>query len=262
MIRMLTLAWLVWLEMLRRKDVYVLLILLSAFLVTLMTLNLFGLGQVVTYLKEIGLLLAWVCSWILAVSVSTRQLAQEERQGTIYTLLAKPVSRMEVLLGKWLGAWVVVSAATLVFYALLALVIVLRGGAIGGVVLAQAWLLHLGLLAIITALGIAFSTRFNADAAAALTYVVTLAAWLVLPRVPDLVFAARGVAQTALMAIYYALPHLELFDLRRRLVYGWPPAPGTMVLLILVYGLLMTAVFLTLGWLAYRNKHFTRGVML
>lgn len=262
MIRILTLTRLVWLETIRRKDIYVLLILLAAFLVALMTLNLFGLSQAVSYLKEIGLLLAWVCSWILAVSVSVRQLPQEERQGTIFPLLAKPVSRAEVLLGKWLGAWIVTGAATLVFYGLLALLVALRGGSFGGVVLAQAWLLHFGLLAIITALGVAFSTRLHADAASALTYVVTLAAWLILPRVPDLALTARGMAQTGLMVIYYTLPHLELFDLRRRLVYGWPPAPGVAVLLTLVYGLLMAAIFLTLGWLAYRRKRFMRGAML
>jgi len=262
MIRILTLAWIVWLEMIRRKDIYVLLILLAAFLVALMALNLFGLDRAVSYLKEIGLLLAWLCAWILAVSISTRQLPQEERQGTIFTLLAKPVGRAEILLGKWLGAWIVTSAAALVFYVLLALILALRGGGFGGMVLAQAWLLHLGLLAVITALGIAFSTRLNADASAVLTYVVTLAAWLFLPRVPDLVLTARGAAQTGLMVIYYALPHLELFDLRRRLVYGWPPAPDAAVLWALCYGLLMTAVFLMLGWLAYRNKRFTRGAML
>ncbi len=262
MIRILTLARMVWLEMVRRKDIYVLLILLAAFLVTLMTLDLFGLGQAVSYLKEIGLLLAWVCSWILAVSISTRQLPQEERQGTIFPLLAKPVSRTEVLIGKWLGAWSVTGAATLAFYALLTALVALRGGGFDGVLLAQAGLLHIGLLAIITALGMAFSTRLHGDASAALTYVVTLAAWVVLPRVPDLAMTARGAAQTALMAIYYLLPHLELFDLRRRLVHGWPPATGSAVLLTLIYGLLMTAVFLTLGWLAYRNKRFARGAIL
>lgn len=261
MTRILTLAWLVWLEMIRRKDIYVLLILLAAFLVTLMTLDLFGLGQAVIYLKEIGLLLAWVCSWILAVSVSVRQLPQEERQSTIFPLLAKPVSRAEILIGKWLGAWVVTGTATLVFYVLLALMVALRGGGLDVVVLAQVWLLHLGLLVIITALGIAFSTRLHADAAAALTYVVTLAAWLILPRVPDLVLTARGATQNGLMLVYYALPHLELFDMRCRLVYGWPPASGLAVLLVLFYGLLMTIVFLTLGWLAYRNKRFARGAM-
>lgn len=262
MIRILTLARMVWLEMIRRKDAYVLLILLAAFLVTLMAFNLFGLGRAVTYLKEIGLLLTWVCSWILAVSVSVHQLPQEERQGTIFPLLAKPVSRAEVLLGKWLGAWVVTCAATFMFYVLLMLMVALRGGSFGVLVLAQALLLHFGLLAVITALGVAFSTRLHGDAASALTYVVTLTAWLVLPRVPDLILTARGAAQTGLMVIYYALPHLELFDLRRRLVYGWPAAPVEAMLLTLLYGLLMAAVFLTLAWLAYRNKRLSRGAML
>lgn len=262
MIRIFTLAKLVWLETIRRKDIYVLFILLAAFLLALVALDLFGLGRAVSYIKEIGLLLAWACSWLLAVTVSARQLPQEERQGTIFPLLAKPVNRAEVLIGKWLGAWVVTGVATLAFYILLTGIVILHGGSFGAVALAQAWFLHLGLLGIVTALGIAFSTRLNADAAAVMTGVVTLAAWLFLPRVPDLVLMARGAAQTGLMAMYYALPHLELFDMRRRLVYGWPPASGEAVLATLAYGALMTALFLTLGWLAYRNKRFVRGAML
>ncbi|MBI2438446.1 MAG: ABC transporter permease [Lentisphaerae bacterium] len=261
MIQILTLAVLVWLEVIRRKDFYVLLILLAAFLALLMSLNLFGLSAAVSYLKEIGLLLAWLCSWILAVSVSARALPQEERQGTIFPLLAKPVSRAQVLLGKWLGAWSVVGAATLAFYALLAAMVILRGGTFNALLLAQAWLLHLGLLGVIAALAIAFSTRLNADAACVFSYVVTLAAWLVLPRVPDLVLKAPSATRSGLMVLYYALPHLELFDLRQRLVYGWPPAPLPAALLTLAYGLLMTALFLTLGWLAYRNKRFMHGTL-
>ncbi|MBI2441392.1 MAG: ABC transporter permease subunit [Lentisphaerae bacterium] len=262
MIQILTLAQVVWLEMIRRKDFYVLFILLAAFLAILMALDLFGLSQAVTYLKEIGLLLTWIGAWILAVSISARQLPQEERSLTIFPLLAKPVSRVQVLLGKWLGAWAAVGAATLVFYALLTGMVVLRGGTFDTLVLGQAWLLHLGFLGIVTALAIAFSTCCNADAASVLTYLITLGAWLILPRVPDLVLKVSGPTQAGLMALYYALPHLELFDLRRRLVYAWEPASSATVLLILIYGLLMAAIFLTLGALAYRNKRFTHGAML
>lgn len=262
MMQILTLAALVWLEIIRRKDVYVLFILLLAFLVTLMALDLFGLSQAVTCLKEIGLLLTWIGSWILAVSISARELPQEERARTIFPLLAKPVNRVQLLLGKWLGAYLAAGVATFAFYALLTSVVMLRGGTFGAFTLFQAWLLHLGFLGIITALGLAFSTRCNADAASALTYVVTLAAWLLLPRVPDLVLKVPPVTQQALMALYYALPHLELFDLRRRLVYGWGPAPVAALLGTLAYGLLMAGVFLTLGALAYRKKRLSHGELL
>lgn len=262
MMRVWIIAGVVWREMLRRKDVYVLLILLVAFLITLLALNIFGLAGLVTYVKEIGLLLAWLFSWILGVTISARQLPQEEQRGTIFPLLAKPVSRGELLVGKWLGSWTMAAVATAVFYAVLILVVRLRGGACDPVVLAQTLTLHCVLLGIIAAAGILFSTRLNADAAITLTFVVTLAAYLVLPRVPTLILHSQGFSQTALLILYYLLPHMELFDLRQRLVYGWPPVSAGTLLLVLIYGALITAGLLVLGWLAYRRKRFTRGAIL
>lgn len=259
MTRVLIMAGVVWLEMLRRKDVYVLLVLLLAFLIILMSLDIFGLGEVTTYVKDIGLLLAWLFAWILAVNVSARQLPQEEKQGTIFPLLAKPVGRGQVVLGKWLGAWSVASAATVVFYAILALIVAARGGRFGWLELAQGMALHFFLLGIIAALGIALSTRMHYDAAVSLTYLATLAAFLLLPRVPTLMLHAQGARRTGLLIVYYALPHLELFDMRRRLVYEWGPADSGTVAMVLVYGAMVTAMFLLLAWIGYRRKRLVRG---
>ena len=262
MMRVLTIAGVVWLEVLRRKDVYVLFILLAAFLLALLTLDAFGLGGLVGYVKEIGLLLAWIFSWIMAVAVSVRQLPQEEERGTLFPLLAKPVTRGHVILGKWLGSWSVVSAATGVFYLLLVGVVGERGGSFGGAILSQAFFLHLGLLGIIAALGILFSTRLNRDAAATLTLVISLASYLALPRVPVLILNEQGIRRTCLLALYYAMPHLELFDLRRRLVHNWDPVSAATWLQVALYGAILAALFLLLAWLAYRRKSFSRGARL
>lgn len=262
MTRMLTIAWVVWLEALRRKDIYVLFILLAVFLLSLLTLNIFGLDHLVGYVKEIGLLLAWLFSWIMAVVVSVRQLPQEETRGTIFPLLAKPVTRGNIILGKWLGAWSIVSTATCMFYLFLAGIVFWRGGDFGVVIMVQAIVLHVGLLGMITALGILFSTRLNGDAAATLTLVVTLAAYLVLPRVPSLLLNEHGFCGIGLLVLYYALPHFELFDLRRRLVHGWDPVSVFTVGQVVLYGVMMTAMFLLLAWLAYRKKRFSRGMQL
>ncbi len=262
MIRILVLARLVWLETLRRKDLYVLLILMAGFLLALAGVGSFGVSGRVVYLKELGLLLTWLMVWILAVTVSARQLPQEERRGTIYALLAKPVGRGEMVAGKWLGAWTVTCAAALVFYALLGGVVALAGGAFDGRTLAQALALHGALLAVIAGLGVAVSTRLHADAAAALTFLVSLAAWLLPGRAPALAEAAPGGARTALVILYYALPHGELFDMRRRLAFGWGPAPGEIVAAVLAYGGVLTVLLLTLGWLGYRRKRFVRGALI
>lgn len=259
MIRIFAIAQVVWLEMIRRKDPYVLLILLGALLVTLMSVNAFGLGSMVRYLVDVGLLFAWLFSIILSVSIAGRQLPQEEARRTIYPLLAKPVTRAQLLLGKWFASWTAAAGATVVFYVLVLGVVVLRGGSVDKACLVQAVLLHAGVLAVITALVIALTTRLNGDAAVTMSYVVCAAALTIAPKVPELLVGESGGVVAGLLAMYYALPHLELFDLRQRLVHDWGPAPWTTVLWVLAYGAVWTAAFLLLSWLGYRRKRFRRG---
>ncbi len=260
--RIATLAFVVWLEMIRRKDLYVLLILLGVLLFVLLSLNVFGLGGVVRYATDVGLLFAWLFSIILTVSAAARQLPQEESKRTIYPLLARPVTRGEVLLGKWLGAWTAAVAATFVFYALVVGVVFLRGGTMHPVTLAQGFILHMAALAVLGAAAMLFSTRMNFDAAAACTYILVAACFILAPRVPEMLVYQSGAAGAVLFALYYALPHLELFDLRMRMVHDWGPIPLSVWLTVLAYGLVWSALLLAAAWLAYRRKPLRRGAAL
>jgi ABC-type transport system involved in multi-copper enzyme maturation permease subunit len=245
--------------MLRKKDAYVLLILLGALLLVLVSLNVFGLGSVVGYVKDAGFLTAWVFAWILAVNTGSRALPREEETGTIFPLLAKPITRFELIAGKWLGAWSTAMAATLVFYLLVVAVTLAKGGTFLPGALIQAYLLHGGALSIIAAIAIAFSARMNWDAAASMTYVLTLAAFLVVPRVPAFLVYAKGISGTLLMVIYNLLPHFELFDMRKRIVHDYAAMEWHAFCFVILYGMLFTLVFLLAAWLGYRNKRFSRG---
>ncbi len=257
--RITTIAATVWIEMLRKKDVYVLLILMVVLLISLTSMNIFGLRNVAGYVKDIGLLFAWLFGWILSATVAARELPEEEKRGTIYPLLAKPVSRLEVILGKWLGAWSVVCAATLCFYALLVAVAVARGSPFRWESLLEGYALHAAALAMTSAMALALSTRMNFDAAVTFSLAVTGSAILVVPRIPNLVTLEQGVRAVALQIVYYVLPHFELFDMRQRLVHDEGPIGIATLATILAYGLLMTVVFLMLAWLGYRHKRFLRG---
>jgi hypothetical protein len=261
MIPPLTIAAIVWIEMIRRKDVYVLLVLLGALLLALISMNIFGLGGVAGYAQDVGLLLAWLFGWILTVAVSTRELPQEETRGTIFPLLAKPITRLQLLAGKWLGCWSIVCSACGAFYALVVLVALAQGGLPAWLVLAQAYILHMTLLGVIAAMGLMLSTRLHQDAAVALAYVLTAAAFLVVPRVPEFLVGEKGVRGVALLALYYVVPHFELFDLRRRLVHGYGPVEASVYLTVLGYGLVFILAFLMLAWLLYRHKRFVRGAL-
>jgi ABC-type transport system involved in multi-copper enzyme maturation permease subunit len=257
--QILTLASVVWIEMVRRKDLYVLLILMATLLGWLVSFNVFGLSGVVGYIKDMGGLAVWILAWILAVNTSVRQLPQELQQGTLFPLLAKPVTRLTLILGKWLGAWTLSCFALVCLYLTLCLGVSLKGGRFDPMTLFQALLLHAAALSIICAIGIALSTRMNRDAATVTTYVVTGAAFLILPRVPAMLVGASPLSGTALYTVYYLFPHLELFDLRRRLVHDWGAIPWPTVAGLLAYASLLTIALLTLAWLNYRKRHFSRG---
>jgi ABC-type transport system involved in multi-copper enzyme maturation permease subunit len=251
----------VWLEMLRRKDVYVLLILLGVLLYALLSVNIFGLGTTVRYVTDLGLLLVWLFSLVLTVGVSCRQLPNEEKQGTIYPLLAKPLTREELLIGKWIGAWVSVSLATTLFYISVATVVKLRGSTFEWGALGQAWVLHIVSLGALAALSIALSTRFTYGAAASLSYVVIGASLVLVPRAPAMLVEARGIQSIALLIVYYLFPHFELFDMRLRVVHGWGTISLSTFFILICYGVILSLLFMFLAWAGYRNKHFQRGAV-
>ncbi len=259
MIRILTLARVVWLDVLRRKDFYILLILLAILLVALLSMNVFGLGGVTAYVADIGLLLSWIFSWVLAISIGCRLLPQEESRGTIFSLLAKPVRRSELIVGKWLGAWSVVSVATAMFYVLVFGVTMLKGWTLPIGVALEAIVLHGMVIAIIIAAALMFSARLNSDAAATLTGALTATSFLLVPRIPEFVAEAGGVRGGLMLFLYNLLPHFEIFDLRMRVLHNYGTISLTTFLMITAYGLLVTAIFLALAWVAYRSKHFARG---
>ncbi len=257
--RIRTIAFIVWIEMLRRKEAYVLLILLGSLLFILVSLNIFGLGNVVGFVKDAGLLAAWLFGWILAINCASRQLPLEESRGTILPLLAKPITRWQLIIGKWLGAWMVVSTAVLSFYILTTLILFGYSGSFDLLTLSQALILHIVALGIIVAIAIALSTRMNFDAAATLAYVATAAMFVLVPRVPELAFHARGWRQTSLLILYGALPHFELFDMRQRVIHQYGTLPWHIFGLIIIYGFVLVSIILCIAWLGFHNKHFSRS---
>lgn len=259
MTRIKTIAYIVWIEMLRRKEIYVLLILLGAMLFMLVSLNIFNLGHIVGFVKDAGLLAAWLFGWIITVNCASRQLPIEESRGTILPLLAKPVKRLEIIIGKWLGACLVVSVAVTCFYILTVIILLGYGGHFDLLPLAQALLLHITALSIIAALAIALSTRMNYDAAATLTYVTSATMFLLVPRVPELALHAQGWRQTSLFVLYGFLPHLELFDMRQRVIHQYGILPWNVFGLILLYGLVLVSIMLCFAWLGYHKRHFSRN---
>jgi ABC-type transport system involved in multi-copper enzyme maturation permease subunit len=95
----------VWLEMLRRRDLAVLLILMSVFALASGVFRLAGIDspETATFLTNLGMTLAWAFAHILTLLLAARQFPEEIESRTLHPVLARPVGRSQVILAKLLA---------------------------------------------------------------------------------------------------------------------------------------------------------------
>lgn len=92
----------VWLEMLRSKIPWILLILAAIFVLFAMGFRATGIEnpETATFLTNFGLTAAWAVAHILTMALAGRQLPNELEARTLQPLLARPISRAHVVLAK------------------------------------------------------------------------------------------------------------------------------------------------------------------
>ena len=246
----------------RRKEGYILAILMGLLLYGASALYPATSANASLYLLDIALMLTWLFGWIVALHAGATELPGEEERGTVFLLLAKPLNRAELIAGKWLGAWLASILCSLVFQSMALGAARLAGLTPPMDVLMQAGLLHLVSLGVLCAMALAFSTRFTRDASVSMAIVTALALYLLVPRIPQLAHYTDGWRAVAMDALYYGLPHLELFDLRRRVLHGFGPVSFPVLLELVAYGAVWTSVWVLVAWLSYRNRLFQRDRML
>src|SRR6478736_7349923 len=103
-------------ELYRRKDFYVLFVLTLLITLLVGAMRFFNDASIVRILKETCLWLIWISTIVIAVTTAARQIPAERENRTIFPLLAKPVTRADVIVGKFFGCWLACGAALLVFY--------------------------------------------------------------------------------------------------------------------------------------------------
>jgi len=146
------------LETLRKRDLFVLLLLASIYAVGVVVARVVGIENpaTATFLLNLGLYLAYLASHALVLLHAAAQLPQEMEQRTLYPLLAKPVERSAVILGKWVASCLVCVCAYLVLAGLAASAAPRMESTHAGM-LAQTLVLHVASLGLLAALAVAGS---------------------------------------------------------------------------------------------------------
>lgn len=243
------------LEMYRRKDFYVVLILTFLLTLAMGSMNFFNEPNITGYVKEICLLLIWIFAFVISITSAARQIPSEIESGTIFPLLAKPVTRSEVLIGKALGCWVSTGIALLIFYFIFGLLTLSREHSLNSGLAFQLFFAHWIMLGVVISMVFLGSVVFAAPSSnTTICFVIVVAIMVIGRHLNKIALGLDEPIRTIVQIIYFSIPHLEMFDLRDLIIHNYPPAPWDKYFILLIYGCVYSAIFILAGCLVFNKK--------
>ena len=244
-------------ELYRRKDFYVLFVLTAVITVCGGQRQFFHDPNIVRYVKDLCMLLIWISALLITIVTAARQIPAERENRTIFPLLAKPVTRGQVILGKFFGCWLACGTALAVFYVFFAVITGSREQYWPVLDYFQAFLLQWIMLGIVTAMTLLGSLVFAAPSSTVTILFIVVAGILFLGRHLNTVALHNPEPMRSIIyTIYFIIPHLELFDVRERVVNDWGLVNWLDCGLATLYAAAYTGLFLLLTWLAFPPKKF------
>jgi len=242
-------------ELYRRKDFYVLFVLTAVITIAAGTINFFHDEKIIRYVKDLCLLLIWISALLVSVVTASRQIPAEREARTIFPLLAKPVTRGQVLTGKFLGCWLATGISLLVFYAFFAIVTGSHENHWPLLSYLQAIWLQWVMLGIVIAMALLGSIYFAAPSSTStICFVIVTSILIIGSHLNTVALQQPQPLQSIFYTVYFLIPHLEWFDVRDRLVYDWALVAWVDVALASLYAAVYTGLFLLLAWIGFRRK--------
>jgi len=242
-------------ELYRRKDFYVLFVLSAVITIMAGSASFFHDDKMGRYLMEICLLLIWVSVLVIAIATGARQIPAEREQRTIFPLLAKPVSRGQVITGKFLGCWLAAGIALAVFYLFLGVVSAAREHQWPGLIYYQAFMMQWVMLGVVIAMTILGSVVFAAPSSTFTIIFVLVAGILTVGMYLNRVALENPEPlRSIIYAVYFVIPHLEFFDLHELVVHQQPGVEWAAMGEAVLYAAAYAAFFLFGAWVLFRRK--------
>ncbi|HWW92178.1 MAG TPA: ABC transporter permease [Vicinamibacteria bacterium] len=204
-------------------------------------------------IKDIGLAAMDIFGTLIAIFIGVGLVSKEIERRSLYPLLAKPLSRDELFLGKFvgLGFTLLVNLGTMGLG--LYLTLLLTGRRPEPRLLEAIYPIYLGLL-LVTSLALLFSTLTSSTLAAVCTLALVLTG-----RFSDVIRNMKDVAPGApgwlTEALYYGLPNFRNFDFKDRVAYG-DPVPLHVLGWVTLYALAYMGLVLGLGLKVFRSRDF------
>jgi ABC-type transport system involved in multi-copper enzyme maturation permease subunit len=236
-------------------------ILLSAFFVSvaIIIFTLFiasiSLEQSTRMIIDFSVTAIYALQIFVAIFIGSMLIYKEIERKTFYLILPKPITRIEIIIGKCLGLTTTTVLVTLLSTFVLYVILFIQSGHFFFFPI----LLSVFLSTLEVILLILISIVFSSITSPILASISTIALFFVghagdifrhifmLTKIPLLAGTTR--------VIYYVLPNLEKFNIRNDITYGMMP-PFVTVLFAVAYALAYSLLLLVIAEIAFKKKDF------
>ena len=212
-------------------------------------------GQEARTIVNIGLNAMLLFGTFIAIFVGVGLVSKEIEKRTVYAMFAKPVSRAEFVVGKYLGLCLTILVNVAVMGCGVAAALLYVGDrGLAGSIWGSIFLIFLE-LAVITAVAILFSSFSSPALSALLTFFVFVIGHLSASLLDLAVGIGSRSAVFFFSAIYYLLPNLANFSFRTEAANGMVPN-GPMLFGGAAYAVVYTAVLIVATVLIFGRRNF------
>jgi ABC-type transport system involved in multi-copper enzyme maturation permease subunit len=224
-------------------------------------------GQDVKIIKDLGLAASSIFGLFIAVFIGIGLVSKEVEKRSIYALLAKPIDRYQLVLGKYAGLVLTLAVNLAIMAAALYVVLGYMSWMADASAkaawerpaldpdLLKAFALMFVELAVVTAIAVFFSTFSTPLLSAALTFGFFVAGRFSADLRNFNQVVDSPVATAVATGLYWVLPNLAPFDVRGQVVHGQPVAAGYLAI-VTGSGLLYAAALIVGAMLIFSRRDF------
>lgn len=242
------------LESIRRKDLWVVAILGFLILLSSSALGFFGFDGLQVFAKDMAVTVLGMFSTIIAVLTASRLLPEEIKNRTLYPLLARPITRLDLLIGKFIGSVIVTWISFLLLSALTAIALLVFKVKFEPIMAQYIFLKMVG-LTIVCAFSMMFSAFLTPNAAATISFIFAFGSPMIVRGLTMGYEGASASVKPVFPIINAVLPQVSLFDLGGRAVnFNWGPVSIGVVGFLLAYAACYSTVMLFIGWFKFKRQ--------
>ncbi|HLZ33367.1 MAG TPA: ABC transporter permease subunit [Nitrospira sp.] len=241
-------------ETIRDKILYNLVLFAFLLILASVLLGTLTIGEQARIVNDLGLAAINMVAVVIAIFVGIGLVTKEIERRTIYTILSRPVTRVQFILGKYIGLGFIVVVNVAIMFGMFLLTVWFSGNTIYGslfqavqMMLVETWLV------------MAIALFFSTFSTSILSATMTIGLYIIGHLTSDLKDIAERsdnpLTETVMAALYYVCPNLEALNIKGQAASGILVELGYQATAT-AYGLLYAGILLASACLIFQRRDF------